>query len=87
MNDDETECQGHREGNPFRESNPEHNFAVLWDKLDMIQDGIGDVKMQVVENKTDIKWLKLSYKGQMVLTGGTFLTILALLYTIFSGLV
>ena len=62
------------EQNPFS-MNPDYDLAMLWNK-------IHDVEIVVVENASDIKWIKKFLVPNVILSIGTFLTFLGLILSL-----
>jgi len=62
------------EENPFSK-NPDYNLAVLWNK-------VHEVELMVVENASDIKWIKKFLVPEVVLSIGTFLTMIGIILSL-----
>ena len=71
-----SEKQEFSENNPFKEINPDVVSAIMWEKIHNVEEAAVITKEIVIENKTDIKWLKREYAVQIALTGGVILLLL-----------
>jgi len=62
------------EENPFSE-NPDYDLAMLWNK-------IHEVEILVVENASDIKWIKKFLVPEVIFSIGSFLTFIGILLSL-----
>jgi len=60
------------EQNPFS-MNPDYDLAMLW---------IHDVEIVVVENASDIKWIKKFLVPEIIFSIGSFLTFIGILLSL-----
>jgi len=62
------------EENPFS-MNPDYDLAMLWNK-------IHEVEILVVENTSDIKWIKKFLVPEVIFSIGSFLTFIGILLSL-----
>ena len=62
------------EENPFS-MNPDYDLAMLWNK-------IHEVEILVVENASDIKWIKKFLVPEVIFSIGSFLTFIGILLSL-----